>query len=431
MDKKRIFVSAFSCMPHMGSEPGVGWHWVLEMSKYYELWVLVHKEPIDDIEEYVKKEGLDKRIHFIYFDIPFNNLFFKNGIFRGIRTYYLLWTLLANKIVKKTMEDNGIEIFHNLTFGNILWPVSRYGQKQFFVWGPVGGAETISSEYSRHYTFKSRLFESIRRLIVKCLKYDPLFRKRCKNANLILCKTEDTIGIIPVKYRHKAQLCTDVAVEKYDAATQMEKKTAGRIEYLAVGRMDGWRGFDLLVEAFARAQEVCAGLHLTILGDGTERESIKKLVERKGLSNTVNLVGNVGINEYNRYMQNCDVVVNSCLKEGAVTVSFDSMRYGKPLICIDTGGFTKYFSDEYAIVLPRAHRQTTIKNLAEALLQLTDRVLITEMGDKARQAGKTFTWEQKGVTITRLIESSFIATQQGSKGQMAQLDTDVLRATQN
>lgn len=33
----KIFVSAYACEPDLGSEIGVGWHWVLEMSKYFEL----------------------------------------------------------------------------------------------------------------------------------------------------------------------------------------------------------------------------------------------------------------------------------------------------------------------------------------------------------------------------------------------------------
>lgn len=42
-------------------------------------------------------------------------------------------------------------------------------------------------------------------------------------------------------------------------------------------------------------------------------------------------------------MKKCDAVINASLKEGAVTVSFDSMALGKPLLCIDTTGYTRYF----------------------------------------------------------------------------------------
>ncbi len=38
-EKLKIFVSAYACEPNLGSEIGVGWNWVLQMSKYFELYV--------------------------------------------------------------------------------------------------------------------------------------------------------------------------------------------------------------------------------------------------------------------------------------------------------------------------------------------------------------------------------------------------------
>ena len=40
---KKIFVSAYACEPGMGSEIGVGWHWVIELAKYHEVWVLTRE----------------------------------------------------------------------------------------------------------------------------------------------------------------------------------------------------------------------------------------------------------------------------------------------------------------------------------------------------------------------------------------------------
>ena len=39
------------------------------------------------------------------------------------------------------------------------------------------------------------------------------FNKRCKNANLIFCKSHNMYNAIPKKYRDNAMLFTDVAVE--------------------------------------------------------------------------------------------------------------------------------------------------------------------------------------------------------------------------
>lgn len=403
MKKTKIFVSAFSCMPHMGSEPGVGWHWIMEMSKYFELWVLVHKEPVDDIEKYVKEHGIDKKIHFIYYDIPGNSLFFKNGKFRWVRTYYMIWTALANRIVKRTMQENGIKIFHNLTFGNAIWPVSKFGQKQFFIWGPIGGIETIPADYSCHYNTKSRIIEWVRRTMAKTLRWNLGFNRRCKNADLMLCKTEAMRMAIPEKYRHKAVLFTDVAVEPQTSTPQMGKAENKVLQYISVGRLDAWRGFDILIESFCEALQVYPNMKLSILGDGADRKRLESIIENNQLNNSVFLLGNVSIAEYNRIISTCDVVVNSCLKEGAVTVSFDSMRYGKPLICVDSGGFTRYFSNEYAIVLPQQSRRKLIQSMKKAILDLTDKNQRHSMGELARNVGNQFTWDIKGEKIYEII----------------------------
>lgn len=403
MKKTKIFVSAFSCMPHMGSEPGVGWHWIMEMSKYFELWVLVHKEPVDDIEKYVKEHGIDKKIHFIYYDIPGNSLFFKNGKFRWVRTYYMIWTALANRIVKRTMQENGIKIFHNLTFGNAIWPVSKFGQKQFFIWGPIGGIETIPADYSCHYNTKSRIIEWVRRTMAKTLRWNLGFNRRCKNADLMLCKTEAMRMAIPEKYRHKAVLFTDVAVEPQTSTPQMGKAENKVLQYISVGRLDAWRGFDILIESFCEALQVYPNMKLSILGDGADRKRLESIIEKNQLNNSVFLLGNVSIAEYNRIISTCDVVVNSCLKEGAVTVSFDSMRYGKPLICVDSGGFTRYFSNEYAIILPQQSRDKLIQSMKKAILDLTDKNQRHSMGELARNVGNQFTWDIKGEKIYEII----------------------------
>lgn len=413
MNRSKLFVSAFSCMPHMGSEPGVGWHWIVEMSKYFELWVLVHKEPIDDIETYVKEIGLDRKIHFIYYDIPFNFLFFQKGKFRWVRTYYLIWTALSNKIIRKTMLENDIHIFHHLTFGNAIWPVSKYGQKQTFIWGPVGGVETVSEEYTRYYDRKSRIIEFVKRLMVKSLKFRRGFLQRCKDADLILCKTEAMRMAIPEKWRQKAVLFTDVAVENSELENTQETPHEGhrdRIEVLAVGRLDAWRGFDILLEAFASARKQCpANTHLTLLGDGMFRAHLLSIRSQLNLENYVEMPGSISVDEYKRKMSECDFVVNSCLKEGAVTVSFDSMRYGKPLICVDTGGYTHYFNNDYAIILPQQSRDGLIMSMSDAIVRLaSNQELRISMGNKAHEAGNQFLWDKKGEQIRDIIKNLII-----------------------
>ena len=230
------------------------------------------------------------------------------------------------------------------------------------------------------------------------------FIKRCKSADLILCKTEFTRGHIPAKYRDKSVLFTDVAVETLPEAGTVANGTKNRIDFITVGRLDAWRGFDLVIESFARVAAKDKRMHLTIVGKGNDKARLKGIVEGYGLQELVTFAGKVPMEEYYRLVGCADVVVNASLKEGAVTVSFDSMAMGKPLICLDTTGYTRYFSNEYSVVIPRSSRKQVIADIAAAMERLKDEEVRKSIGEKAKNAGKQFLWEARGNEYRELLK---------------------------
>ncbi|MDO4163935.1 MAG: glycosyltransferase family 4 protein [Bacteroides sp.] len=399
--KTKIFVSAYACEPGLGSEIGVGWHWVLEMSKYFDLWVLTRESNRHSIEPWMAEHPEYADIRFLYYDWPKWARFWKKGL-RGVRTYYNIWQLCTNRIVKRTMRENGIKVFHHLTYGNVLWKVSSYGQKQFFIWGPVGGLETIPAEYSQHYDRKGRWIERIRRMAVQLLPLNRGFETRCRHADLILCKTDITRNLIAEKHRRKAVLQTDVAVEHYTAQGG-GRESGETTEFVSVGRLDAWRGFDLCIEGLARAAQSHPNIHLSIVGSGPDRARLEKLAEERGIGRKVTFAGKVSAEEYKRLMSRADVVLNASLKEGAVTVSFDSMAMGKPLICLDTTGYTRYFSQDYSVIIPIGKRDKVVEELAGSMARLCDPNTRKEMGKLAQAAGEQFTWAKRGEEIHRLF----------------------------
>ena len=402
----KIFVSAYACEPNLGSEIGVGWHWVLEMSKYFELWVLTRKSNQTNIESWIAKHIEYQSINFIYFDLPYFLRFWKKGL-RGVRTYYNFWQWCTNSIVKKTMQANAIEIFHHLTYGNALWAVSSYGKKRFFVWGPQGGTEIIPQSFTSHYHIKGKLIEGIRRKVIKMLPYNIGFENRCKHANLILSKTEIHKKNIPQKYMHKAILFTDVATNSFKSELTYNYHENNAVTFIVVGKLDPWRGFDLLIEAFAKALIKNKTIKLQILGKGLDYKRLNNLISTLHVAENVHMLGQVPMSTYNTLMQKADVVVNPCLKEGAVTTAFDAMAMGKPLICIDTTGYTRYFSSDYAEIIPIQTRSKTIDDLSNALLKLTDVNLRKQMGDKAFENAQNFTWENRGQEIHKVISEHY------------------------
>ncbi|MCR5737747.1 MAG: glycosyltransferase [Eubacterium sp.] len=405
MNKEKVFVSAYACEPHLGSEIGVGWNWVIQMSKYFDLWVLTRKSNQLNIENWLKQQSEPCNIHFVYYDIPAILRFWKKGL-RGVRTYYNLWQMATNKIVKKTMKENDIKIYHLLTYGNSLWGASRYGMKQFFVWGPTGGVDLIPRRFVAYYGIKFRIRELIRTMVIKTLPLNIGFQKRCKHANLILCKSESMYEAIPEQYRSKAKLFTDCAVNG-ELLQENVVEDRKEIQYITVGRLDAWRNFDVLIEAFCLAYQEKPNIRLDIVGEGRDENRLKSLIRIRGMEQIIHMTGQVSMNRYYEMMRNADVVVNSSYKEGAVTMAFDSMAMGKPLICIETGGYTKHFSESSAMILPRGERKDLIESLRRAILSATDLETRKTMSREIYKIACEKTWEKKGKEICREIMTAY------------------------
>lgn len=86
-ERLKIFVSAYACEPHLGSEIGVGWHWVLEMSKYFELWVLTRESNRHTIEPWIDKHPAYKKYPLAVLRLAQMGTFLEKGFAR--RAYLL------------------------------------------------------------------------------------------------------------------------------------------------------------------------------------------------------------------------------------------------------------------------------------------------------------------------------------------------------
>lgn len=404
--KVKIFVSAYACEPGLGSEIGVGWHWIVEMSRTYRLWVLTRESNRPTIEAWLAAHDDEAAadVTFVYYDLPRRARFWKKGL-RGVRVYYNLWQWLSAPIVRRTMEANGIGIFHHLTYGNAVWPVNSYGLRCKSVWGPIGGLETIGRDFTDRFDRPQRLREAMRRLLVSATRLSPGFHSRCRRADLILCKTGQTLAAIPAKYRRKAVLFTDVASEVEPVVPAAARGGDDTVMFILVGRLEAWRGFDLAIEAFALYLKQCRrpGI-LTIVGKGADKARLEALTRRLGVVDKVDFAGKVTPERYRQLMAAHDVVVNPSLKEGAVTVAFDAIAYGKPLIATDTTGYTRLLSAEYATVIPMTSRQEVVRAMAEAMTALADDATRERMGKAARGAARQLSWQRHGEEINALFK---------------------------
>ena len=203
------------------------------------------------------------------------------------------------------MNEKNINIYHLLTYGNAVWPVSRYGSKQIFIWGPTGIGDTVPKDYFKHYSFGSIMVEAQRHLVKLSLPYNLGFIKRCKNADLIMCKNLGTIKCIPknTDIRHFTSVMLPVVIIQKTAA-----KSDHLTRFIVVGKLDAWRGFDLASEAFKLAWIENKNIRLDIIGNGRDYKRLSKLISKLQIANYTSLVGNVSYDKYHSIINQCDVV---------------------------------------------------------------------------------------------------------------------------
>jgi glycosyltransferase involved in cell wall biosynthesis len=102
---------------------------------------------------------------------------------------------------------------------------------------------------------------------------------------------------------------------------------------LAVGRLGAEKGFDHLLEAFARLARDCPDWDLAILGDGDERPVLERQRDRLGLAGRVHLPGRAG--NVADWYRRADLYVLSSRYEGFPNTLLEAMAHGVPAVSLD------------------------------------------------------------------------------------------------
>lgn len=100
---------------------------------------------------------------------------------------------------------------------------------------------------------------------------------------------------------------------------------------LAVGRLQPQKGFDRLLDAFARLKKM--GIELVILGEGDERDQLTQQALSLGIEKSVHLLGNVDNPTPWYCLAECFVL--SSRHEGWPNVLMEAMACGCPIVSFD------------------------------------------------------------------------------------------------
>lgn len=121
-------------------------------------------------------------------------------------------------------------------------------------------------------------------------------------------------------------------IQNHEPSVTLEKGK-GRHWALAVGRLHPVKGFDLLIDAFARVAAQRPSWDLLILGEGQERDALAQQIARLGLQQRVFLLGHVGNMHW--WYNAADLYLLSSRSEGLSNSLQEAMSCGLPCIAYD------------------------------------------------------------------------------------------------
>jgi glycosyltransferase involved in cell wall biosynthesis len=179
-------------------------------------------------------------------------------------------------------------------------------------------------------------------------------------------------------------------------AAKDEVQPSGKFHAIYAGRLAHVKGVDILLQAWAKVV-VLYSAQLTILGEGQEFKSLRKLAAELEITGCVEFVGDC--DDIAPFLARADVYVQPSRDEGLPNAVIEAMAVGLPIVASSVGGNKDLVIDGSTglLVKPESSEELTL-----AVCSLfSDRVLIRRMGDLAcRRAVDQYSIEN---VVSRLL----------------------------
>ena len=156
---------------------------------------------------------------------------------------------------------------------------------------------------------------------------------------------------------------------------------------LAVGRLNGQRGHDILIKSFAKSS-LKNKIKLVILGEGKERRNLERLINDLRIKNKVLLPGNVE-NPF-VYMKYAQLFIHSSRCEGLSMVLLEALACNTPVIttnCCEISPYEVMENEVNSLLVPPENVEL-LKDAMERLYH--DRELYMKLKSNARKSIERF-----------------------------------------
>ena len=400
--RRKILVSAYACEPDKGSEPGVGWNWVRQISSANEAWVITRENNRTSIDRAMCAHP-GSHLHFEYVSVPSWLSFWKKGQ-RGVRTYYYLWQYFAFLRARRLHRNIGFDIGHHVSFVNdwlwtflCLMPIP-------YVWGPIG-----SNSWTPRCLLVNRralLHERIRTVIQTTMRLiDPLYWLSGWRASCIVAINRQRANTVPLRWIARNQIVIEPAIGMDILPEHPKSATGDNLKVLFAGHFIPIKAPHLAIDGFAGfVSRYHGNASLLMIGEGPELDEMTRRIDRLRIGDRVTITKWMPRDMVLHAMQEADIFLFPSM-ESAGMVVLEAMACGLPVVCLDYGGPGTMVDEESGvkIAISDCDIDRIKAEIAQALLHLSDPVRRGQASVAARKrVFECYQWKQKSKVIESL-----------------------------
>lgn len=421
--KKKVLLIIESCNPEWSSVPLVGYNFFKQIKLFADVTLVTHERNRPALERacsgdkivYIEPKAIEQR----YYQIAARLSSFKGRVIWPIRhllCYPLYFYFDANVRAQfaKRIASGEFDIVHAMTPMMPRYPVSvaRDCNHTPFILGPVNGGVPFPPAF-RSVGLKEFSQFNFLRDIGRWIT--PGYRATYKKADLIIAGSsytkewiEKTLHVEP----SRTALVYENAVpdDFYDfSPTKWDehRDSSTPLELLFVGRLVPYKGCDMLLKAIAKVHpDSKRAIHLTVVGDGSEKRSLETLAHELGMNDQTTFTGWVEQNQTKEHYKKSDLFCFPSVREFGGAVVMEAMASGLPCVVVNNGGIGEYVDDDSGFRIDPKSESYVIEQLTQIIEQLAnDKEALASLSAKAYERGKTFSWRKKGDEIKQLYDA--------------------------
>ncbi|TAG97813.1 MAG: glycosyltransferase family 1 protein [Oscillatoriales cyanobacterium] len=415
--KLKVLLIIEQCNPEMASVPLEGYNYFKAINKLVDATLVTHvrnKLALEKLNQYnnvfyINESELTRKYYPLMASLTLKG---RNNWPLANTLGYPIYAEFNHKVYqqfKEQIQRGDYDLVHALTPMMPRYPVKavKACKQTPFLLGPVNGGVPFPpgfQEVAKQEFAYLNFLRAVGRALV------PGYVETYKKADKVLAGSTYTLNLLKKLFSisdQKIELFYENGISQdFLMSAKSPKKEGDLINLLFVGRLVPYKCPDILLESIGKLEPaIQSKIRLTIVGDGSEKNSLENRVKELNLGEIVSFAGWVNQQETLDYYRKADIFCFPSVREFGGAVVIEAMACGLPCIVANNGGIGEYVTEETGFKIEPNSREYLTQELTKKIkILVEDDKLRESMSAKAIERAKEFEWDKKAENIVEIYQ---------------------------